>query len=51
MLVEENSNFMGFMTDDDYNIRFCLVKTPEGGQEMLKPPEIRKLGEVHIHRA
>lgn len=39
MLVEGNSNFMGFMTDDDYNIRFGLVKTPEGGQEMLKPLE------------
>jgi dipeptidyl aminopeptidase/acylaminoacyl peptidase len=38
-LVRENIGFAGFVTDDDYNVRFALRMTPDGGNEMLKPAE------------
>lgn len=35
-LVQENKGFLGFVTDDDYNIRFAMRFTSDGGNEMLK---------------
>ncbi|MCA9437424.1 MAG: S9 family peptidase [Candidatus Omnitrophica bacterium] len=36
-LVEENPGFAGYLTDDDYHVRFAMKMTPEGGQSILKP--------------
>jgi dipeptidyl aminopeptidase/acylaminoacyl peptidase len=36
-LVQENKEFAGFVTDDDYRIRFAERVTPDGGQELLEP--------------
>ncbi len=36
-LVRKNDDFAGFVTDDDYNIRFATRMTPDGGSEILKP--------------
>jgi dipeptidyl aminopeptidase/acylaminoacyl peptidase len=36
-LVQENLEFAGFVTDDDYRVRFAMRVTPDGGSEMLKP--------------
>lgn len=36
-LVQENPGLAGFMTDDDYRVRFALNFTPDGGQVLLKP--------------
>ena len=36
-LVQENPGFAGFITDDDYNVRFATSMTPEGGVATLKP--------------
>ncbi len=33
-LVAENNEFAGFVTDDDYNVRFALLMTPDGGSEI-----------------
>jgi len=38
-MVMENPGFAGFMTDDEYKIRFGIKQTPDGGQEMLVPAE------------
>jgi len=38
-LLQENPGFAGFITDDDYNVRFAMRVTEEGGQEYLKPAE------------
>jgi dipeptidyl aminopeptidase/acylaminoacyl peptidase len=37
MLLQENEEFMEFITDDDYNIRFAMHFTPDGENEILKP--------------
>jgi dipeptidyl aminopeptidase/acylaminoacyl peptidase len=39
-LVMENPGFAGFLTDDDYNIRFGTRMTPDGGSELMKPPSV-----------
>ncbi len=36
-LVQENPGFAALMADDDYNVRFGLDFTPQGGQVLLKP--------------
>jgi dipeptidyl aminopeptidase/acylaminoacyl peptidase len=37
-LVEENKQgFDGYVTDDDYHIRFAMRYTDDGGREMLEP--------------
>ena len=35
--MQENPGFAGFLTDDDYRVRFALNITPDAGQELLKP--------------
>jgi dipeptidyl aminopeptidase/acylaminoacyl peptidase len=36
-LIQKNDGFMGFQTDDDYNVRFAAQMTPDGGMVLLKP--------------
>jgi len=38
-LVMENEGFIGFTTDDDYNVRFAERATPDGEKEILKATE------------
>lgn len=38
-LVQQNDGFVGFMTDDDYNVRLAVRFTMDGGLEMLKPDD------------
>lgn len=38
-LVQENEGFLGFVTDDEYNVRFAARMTPDGGSEYLTPTE------------
>ena len=38
-LVLENEGFLGFVTDDDYNVRFAARMTPDGGVEYLSLTE------------
>jgi len=36
-LLVENEGFLGFITDDDFNVRFAMRITPDGGNEILRP--------------
>lgn len=36
ILLQENPGFMGFVTDDEYQVRFGMRMTTDGGVEMLK---------------
>ena len=36
-LVQENPGFAGFVTDDDYNVRFAVTFGPDGSSIYLKP--------------
>jgi len=36
-LVQENPGFIGFVTDDEYRVRFAQKMTADGGEEILKP--------------
>ena len=36
-LVRKNEGFAGFVTDDDYNVRFAMRVTTDGGSELLRP--------------
>jgi hypothetical protein len=36
-LVQENPEFVDFITDDDFNLRFAVRMTPDGGVDILKP--------------
>ena len=38
-LIQQNDEFFGFRTDDDYNIRYALKFTPDGGNEIFTPDE------------
>ena len=43
-LIQQNDGFAGFITDEDFNVRFASRLTPDGGNEILKPspaPESR----------
>jgi len=36
-LIQKNDGFLGFQTDDDYNLRYAFRVTPDGGMEQFKP--------------
>ena len=36
-LIQQNDRFLGFQTDDDYNIKYALQMTPDGGNEIFVP--------------
>ena len=36
-LVQENTEFAGFVTDDDYRVRFASKMTPDGGSALYEP--------------
>jgi dipeptidyl aminopeptidase/acylaminoacyl peptidase len=36
-LVQQNPGFKGFITDDDYHVRFAVRTTSDGGTEILRP--------------
>lgn len=36
-LVQQNPRFEGFVTDDDYRVRFAVRTTSDGGTEILRP--------------
>src|SRR5437773_9985262 len=36
-LLQENPGVAGFMSDDDYRVRFAINITPDAGKELLKP--------------
>jgi dipeptidyl aminopeptidase/acylaminoacyl peptidase len=38
-LVQPNPEFDGFITDDDFRIRFAMKTTPDGGSELLRAAE------------
>jgi dipeptidyl aminopeptidase/acylaminoacyl peptidase len=38
-LVQENPGFAAFETDDEYDVRFAMRVTSDGGSEMLRPGE------------
>ena len=38
-LIQHNEEFAGFLTDDDYNVRFAYRLTPDGGSEALRPTD------------
>ncbi len=38
-LVMENEGFLGFTTDDEYNVRFAERLTPDGGNEIFQATE------------
>ncbi|MGH8103411.1 MAG: S9 family peptidase, partial [bacterium] len=35
-LLEENQRFVGYVSDDDYTLRFALSPTPEGGFDLFE---------------
>ncbi len=37
VLLKQNEGFLGFLTDEDYEIRAAMHMTPEGGMVYLKP--------------
>ncbi len=38
-MIQQNDRFLGFQTDDDYNVRYALQMTPDGGNEIFVPDE------------
>ena len=36
-LVQKNDQFAGFQTDDDYQVRYAMKMTPDGGSELFTP--------------
>jgi hypothetical protein len=36
-LLQENPDFLGFITDDGFNLRFAVRMTADGGEEVCKP--------------
>jgi dipeptidyl aminopeptidase/acylaminoacyl peptidase len=38
-LIQENTGFLGFYMDNDYNVRFAVKMTPDGGKEIFEPAE------------
>lgn len=43
-LIQQNPGFAGFLTDDDYRVRFAVTYTPDAGQLYLKPDESAEEG-------
>ncbi|MEK7756202.1 MAG: prolyl oligopeptidase family serine peptidase, partial [Planctomycetota bacterium] len=39
LLAQNNDGFTGFLSDDDYKVRFAMKMTPDGGSEILKPDD------------
>ena len=35
-LVQKNTEFAGFITDDDFHVRFATKMTPDGGSQLLR---------------
>ncbi len=35
-LLQQNDRFAGYLTDDDYNVRFAMQMTPDGGSEYFQ---------------
>ncbi|MCC7083967.1 MAG: S9 family peptidase [Pirellulales bacterium] len=38
-LVQENPEYAGFLTDEDFRVRFASQMTPDGGSLLLKPDD------------
>ena len=38
-IVQQNDQFMNFQTDDNYNVRYAMKMTSDGGNEMFVPDE------------
>lgn len=36
-LIQENNEFLGSYVDNDYNVRFAVKMTPDGGKEIFEP--------------
>ena len=36
-LIQENNEFLGYCVDNDYNVRFAVKMTPDGGKEIFEP--------------
>jgi len=36
-MVQQNDRFLGFQTDDDFNVRYAMQNTPDGGNEIFVP--------------
>ena len=36
-MIQQNDRFAGFQTDNDYNVRYALENTPDGGMELFIP--------------
>lgn len=36
-LIQKNDEFAGYITDDNYSVRFAMRMTPDGGSEVLRP--------------
>lgn len=36
-ILQQNDQFMGFETDDNYSVRFAMRMTPDGGSELFTP--------------
>jgi hypothetical protein len=36
-LIQENPGFDGFLTDDDFRVRFAMQTQPDASQQLLKP--------------
>ena len=50
-LIQENPDFAGFVTDDDYRVRFASRMTNDGGSEYFKPaPDASSPGRPGISR-
>ena len=49
-LLQENPGFAGFLTDDDYRVRFAMNITPDAGQVYLQPDGRRQVEAVSEDR-
>ncbi len=38
-LVQQNDGYVGFVTDDNFNVRLATKITPDGGKEIFQPAE------------
>lgn len=38
-IAQQNDQFMSFQTDDNYNIRYAMKMTPDGGNELFIPDD------------
>ena len=47
-LVQKNTEYAGFVTDDDYKVRLAMRMTADGGSELLKPGKKKDTWESFI---